>query len=97
MIKPTAFELNNPQEIFPNMFKSDLIIDRKHIGFVEQLPYVSSVEDFTIVRRDYFRIWFDQRYLIDDAWLELYSELESQTAEIDLSNIWNTTGNEEQS
>lgn len=87
-MKPKRFSIENWQQLYQGGFMVRLVIEDKYIPFIEALPFVSSVEDFTTIGRGQYHIWLDPRYDTDEAWLALYEALDNETKNVELSDIW---------
>lgn len=69
-------------------------VDRKHYEFMLLLPYVSHIVQFEMTMPHFFHVYIDPRYDFDDAWLDLYDQLEAECHRVELADIWNTAFSE---
>ncbi len=84
-IKRKPFMMHNPTEhgarwLF--MLEADENIRK----FAETLPCVQVVLG---LNGDTCHVYIDTRYDYEEAWLWIYEQLENETRQVDLSEVWN--------
>ena len=87
MLTPKPFVMENPKFIGRNhdvcMIK--MTVDRKHWDFIEAMPCVEATIE---LNGNAIHVWLDARYDYEEAWLWIYEQLEAETREVDLGEVW---------
>lgn len=87
VLKPKQFEMSNPAySTNGNVCIVPIAISSEFFNFIESLPYVLTT---TRLGNDNIHVWFDLRYNVEDAWLDLYEQLTIETSKVVLSDVWN--------
>lgn len=79
-LKPKPFDMSNPNP------EIHITIDPKHCDFIVSLPYINQIRNW--ITDNEFVVWIDERYDIDDAWLDLYEQLTDETSKVELDSRW---------
>lgn len=84
-MKPKAFVMSEPMLLGVGIWMFSLTIDRKHWEFVENMPCVRTTVELS---RHHMHVWIDERYDYEEAWLWIYEQLEAETREVQLGDMW---------
>lgn len=84
-MKPKAFVMSEPVAHILNHWIVMIAIDYAYFDFIRAMPCVLSTEAW--IGRE-IRVYIDPRYDYEEAWLWIYEQLETETREVELGEVW---------